>query len=469
MSIIKRFTLRFVFIGIAVIMATGCQSAVADALIDTSRLQQDGLTRPWFTQVQMDVGRDRVETVTFDGEFLTVQTKRGIIQTIDGETGATVWVKNVGSPKLFTSSAGVGPNHTAVVNGSHLFIFDRKTGKHIWNRQLAGGAIGGPGVSKDYVFVPKVDGNLEVYSLDKPKPWKEVRSLADTQFPIWKYNSHGKTMVPPTVFDGMIGWANDRADFYVARLRPMEILFRVETFDNIVVPPVRINSFLYIVSIDGYLYKVHARTGDIYWRFSTGSPLIHRPIAVDGFIYLSTPDGGLYRVLADEEVAEKSGLLDAQRNKKSEPAQQQALKEGKEVWFNPHISQVLSVTRDRIFGLDNKGNIQIVATQSGKSMGSVSTKGISLPITNHLTDRIYLATSNGLIQCLRDLKRVSPEKHNQAPHGKSKPRDEQNKREPNNPGNAEQEDNSFRDSLDDSQNASNDGDNQTDEENNPFE
>lgn len=469
MSTFKQFTLRFVFIGTAVIMATGCQSAVADTLIDTSRLQQDGLTRPWFTQVQMDVRKDRVETVTFDGEFLTVQTKRGIIQTIDGETGATVWVKNVGSPNLFTSSAGVGPNHTAVLNGSHLFIFDRKTGKHIWNRQLAGGVIGGPGVGKDNVFVPKVDGVLEVYSLDEPKPWKEVRSLANTQFPIWKYNSHGKTMVPPTVFNGMIGWANDRADFYVARLRPMEILFRIETFDNIVVPPVHINSFLYIVSIDGYLYKVHTSTGNIHWRFSTGSPLIHRPIAVDGFIYLSTPDGGLYRVLADEEVAEKYGLLDAQQNKKSKPAQQQPLKEGKEVWFNPHISQVLSVTRDRIFGLDNKGNIQIVDTQSGKSLGSVSTEGISLPITNHLTDRIYLATSDGLIQCLHDPKRVSPEKHNQAAHGKSNSQFEKDKREPNNPGNAEQEGHSLDDSLDDSQNAPDDSDDRTDEENNPFE
>ena len=469
MTTFKQFALYFFFIGTAVMMATGCQNAVADTLINTSRLQQNGLTRPWFTQVQMDVGRDRVETVTFDGEFLTVQTKHGIIQTIDGETGDTVWVKKVGDPKLFTSSAGVGPNHTAVVNGSNLFVFDRKTGKQIWNRRLAGGVIGGPGVSKDYAFVPKVDGSLEVYSLDEPKPWKEVRSFADTQFAVWRYNSHGKTMVQPTVFDGVIGWANDRAQFYVARIRPMEILFRVETFDNIVVPPVRINSFLYIVSIDGYLYKVHATTGDILWRFSTGTPLIHRPIAVDGFIYLSTPDGGLYRILADEEVAEKAGLRDARQNKENKPAQQQALKEGGDVWFNPHISQVLSVTRDRIFGLDNKGNIQIVGTQSGKSLGSVSTGGISLPITNHLTDRIYLATSDGLIQCLRDPKRISPEKHSQAPHGKSRPRGERDQRESNNPEDADQEDNSSGDSLDDSKNASNDSDDLTDEGNNPFE
>ena len=73
----------------------------------------------------MNVGRDHVETVNFDGELLTVQTKRGVIQTIDGETGDTLWVANVDSPGLFTSSVGVGPKHAALANGSNLLVFDQ--------------------------------------------------------------------------------------------------------------------------------------------------------------------------------------------------------------------------------------------------------------------------------------------------------------------------------------------------------
>ena len=61
------------------------EPVVADGLIDGRQLQRQGLARPWFAQVQMDVGRDRVENVNFDGELLTIQTKRGVIQTIDGE------------------------------------------------------------------------------------------------------------------------------------------------------------------------------------------------------------------------------------------------------------------------------------------------------------------------------------------------------------------------------------------------
>lgn len=403
MIFLQRMMLCLIVSGIFVITDTEHRPAMADTLVDRGKLQREGLTRPWFTQVQMDVGKDRVESVNFDGELLTVQTKRGVIQTIDGETGDTLWVTNVDSPTLFTSSVGVGPNHTALANGSHLLVFERKTGKQVWSRKLSGGVIGAPGVSKDFIFVPKVDGKVEVYSLDEPRSWKEVRSVSDTQFPVWRYNSHGKTMIQPAIFDGLFGWANDRASFYVARIKPMEILFRLETFENVVAPPVKINSYLYIVSSDGYLYKVHVKTGDIRWRFSTGTPLISRPVALDGFIYISTPDGGLYRILADEEVAEKSGSLNGVQNEAKKPNDfhaKQSLKEGNESWFNPDIAQILSITPDRVFGLDPKGNMQIVDTETGKSLRTVKTGGVSIPITNHLTDRIYLASTNGLIQCI---------------------------------------------------------------------
>ena len=377
MKIFCHFICHAILIVVCAALVGEPRLAFSDSLIDADHLDRYGLTRPWFTQIQMDRGRDRVASVVFDGKLIIVQTKQGMIQAIDGESGDTVWVAHVGNSQLFTSPIGVGPKHVAVVNGSQLFVFDKKNGKLVWNRKLLGGVIGGPGLSEDYVFVPKVDGNLEAYSLDKPKPWKEVRLMDDTQFPVWKYNSHGKTMTRPVVFNQTIGWANDRAHFYVAKLNPMEILFRVEAFDNIVVPPAHINKFLYLASIDGYLYKVHDTTGDIYWRFSTGDSLIHRPVAVDGSIYIATPNGGFYRVLADAEVAKKAKdkSQDQAKNAENSPV----VKEGREVWFNPDVSQVLAVTEDKVFGMDNKENIRIIDNKSGKSLGSIPTHGISFP------------------------------------------------------------------------------------------
>ena len=393
--------------------------ATADPLIDQGQLQQQGMTRTWFAQVQMDRGRDRVESAAYNGKMLVVQTKRGVIQSFDTDTGDTLWVKHVGSPNLFTTSTGVGPKHVAVINGSHLFVFDNETGKQIWFRRLTGGVIGGPCVGSNYVFVPKVAGNLEAYSLGKPKPWENVRSVRDTQFPVWRYNSHGNTMVRPALFKESVGWANDKSEFYVARLQPLEILFRVEALANVMVPPVHINSYFYLASVDGYLHKVHALSGNIRWRFSTGDSIVQQPVARDGFIYLATPHRGLFQVIADEEVAKKAGVLQSDK-----------LKEGGEVWSSPDISQVLAVSPDRVFGMDNKGNIRIVSVKSGKSLGLVPTHNVSLPIVNHLDDHIYLLTSDGLIQCLQDSNRVGPQKTRQKPPGNINPNAEEGRNQP---------------------------------------
>ena len=67
MILLQRILLCFVVSGIFVIADTEHRLAMADTLVDRGKLQREGLTRPWFTQVQMDVGRDRVEAVKFDG------------------------------------------------------------------------------------------------------------------------------------------------------------------------------------------------------------------------------------------------------------------------------------------------------------------------------------------------------------------------------------------------------------------
>ena len=135
---------------------------------------------------------------------------------------------------------------------------------------------------------------------------------------------------------------------------------------------------------------------------------MNRPVAMDGFVYLTTTNGGLYRVLADEEVAKDRGA-----EKEKNVAGRSPMKEGKEVWFAPNISQVLAVHSDKIFGMDRKGNLRIVDNESGKVLGTIPTHGISLPLTNHINDRVYLVTSKGLVQCIRDINAVSPVIHDE--------------------------------------------------------
>lgn len=392
--------------------------AFSDSLIDEATAQAQGLTRPWFSQVQMDRSQDHVQSTTlFDG-MLLLQTRRGVIQAFDGETGETLWVTRVGSPTRLTTPVGASADHAAVVNGSNLFLFERMTGKHLWSRLIGGGIIAAPGISKEYIFVPKVNGILEAYSIDDPK------------IPTWKHNAHGRAMVQPIVENQSVGWPTDRGAFYVARTSPPEIVFRTETYDTIVAPPAYIRPHFYIGSADGYLYKVDERTGDIKWRFSTGEVMANRPVAVDGYIYVTAEGGGLYRVLADKSVAEKANArTDPEANQPGDEAEKVdrnlVAEEGKEVWRNPKIARLLAVTPQRIFGMDNQGTIQIVSTITGRRLGTITTEDISLAVINHVSDRIYLVTDDGLVQCLHDTRIRTPILHRAAnPSGKKDVKDD---------------------------------------------
>ena len=97
-------------------------------IIAETAAARHGLTRAWFTQVQMDVGRSRVQSVVLDDDTLFVQTDRAMIQAINAETGQTLWSKQVGKPNHPTMTPGVSRDLVVVLNGSRLFALNRANG-----------------------------------------------------------------------------------------------------------------------------------------------------------------------------------------------------------------------------------------------------------------------------------------------------------------------------------------------------
>jgi outer membrane protein assembly factor BamB len=363
----------------------------SNSLIDEADAQTHGLSRPWVSQVQLDRSRDKVESVTLGNGIVLVQTQLGTLQAFDAETGKSLWVNHVGSPRHPTTPIGVGPGHVAVINGSQLHVFDRLTGKFIWKRKVGGSVGAAPEVNKEHVFVPKVNGILEAYE------------LKGAVHPVWKHKAHGRSMVQPVVSGTTVGWPSDRGAFYVAATKPPEILFRTEIYDGIDFRPTFLHSHYYIASNNGYLYKVHEKTGDIKWRFSTGESIANRPIVTDGRVYITTEQGGLYCISSTLGVR-KEPRAAAKTNVRNSDNNQQ-------IWQNKDVVRLLAVTPDRIFGMDKLDNIHILSADTGRSLGRLQTEGISLPVVNHISDRIYLVTDTGLVQCLRDTRLSKPHYH----------------------------------------------------------
>ncbi|MEX1224016.1 MAG: PQQ-binding-like beta-propeller repeat protein [Pirellulales bacterium] len=341
-------------------------------LITELEAQQRGLTRAWYVQVPVDRSRDRLQSVNFYDGTLFTQTERGTITALDGETGERLWTTNIGKPDHPTTAIGANKLYVAALNGSTLYVLFRENGKLFWERQMKGAPGAGPALTGDHVFVPMINGLVEGYELD------------DHRRPPWIYNSSGRAIVQPVVTAASIGWPTDRGLFYVAGSELLTVRFRVEAVEPIVTKAGYSYPHFFVPSLDGYLYKVHERSGSMVWRFSAGNPISKQPLAVEDKIFLTAERSGLFcvaNVAADE------------------------------LWWTPRIEQVLSVSEQRVYGVDTSGRLNVMRADTGAVLSKFDVSGLDILLTNTENDRLYLANKYGVVQCLREVELVEPFVH----------------------------------------------------------
>jgi outer membrane protein assembly factor BamB len=421
-------------------------------LIDPTELSRFGLERMWFTHVAVDSARGRVvqivqhvsstESVTsFDvvhsagkytyretdmdsfgkvigvarakrlaeiklGDLQAAQVKAqvkevviprisvyaltdsGRIHAIDGETGRTRWKTAVGDPRYPSEGLAANDQYVAAVNGSSLYVLKSSNGDVAWERKTSGVPGAGPALTNTMAYVPMLNGNMEAYPLDN------VRATPAN------FRSQGRAMIQPLFTGSHVAWPTDRGHLYVTLAEENRINFRLEANDTFVARP----SFLspdriVAASIDGFVYCLLEAKGSLQWRFSTGEPISARPLAVDNTVYAVTTDGSLFAI---------EGAT------------------GREMWNADHMENVLSASKQRLYGMSDTSRLAILDRQTGSVFGSLSTEALNLAYVNQLTDRVLIGTASGMLQCLREqslevpllhveIKKPEPEKAKRAP------------------------------------------------------
>ena len=134
-------------------------------IISQDQAARYGLTRPWFTQVEMDSGRSRLQNLVLRDGILYAQTDSSTVHAIDAETGATLWAKQIGLASRPSMPLGVGPKLLALVNGTRLYVVNRFDGKILLDTELRGPASAGPAVSGERIYVPLANGLLVSYRI----------------------------------------------------------------------------------------------------------------------------------------------------------------------------------------------------------------------------------------------------------------------------------------------------------------
>ena len=341
-------------------------SHVMKPLLDLSKANPDALPR---------MTRKVIPDIT-----LFAVTDRALTIAIDGETGRTIWTSFAGHPNYPTLGPGVSDKYVAIVNGVTVYILDSANGDIVATQRFQGAAGAGPALSDEFVFIPMVKGAMVGFHMGD--------LIAGRFLSPKRFKCHGISTMQPLVVPGSVIWPTDRGHLYVANSDRQGVRYRLEAQDDIVTLPVAYfaeNAIkLIVVSIDGYVYCLHERSGEVLWRFSAGQSMSETPIVHEEYAYVFTDRGSMFKI---------------------------SVETGEEVWRVQGIKKCIASSEERLYCVNRSGQILIVDPKSGGTMARMSTELADFKVFNTSTDRIYIGTKTGQLQCLREVQNEWPVLH----------------------------------------------------------
>jgi outer membrane protein assembly factor BamB len=335
-----------------------------------------------------------------------VQSRRGVLQAFDAGSGRTIWVTQVGNREKPSEPPAVNAEYIAVVNGTDLYVLDRRDGGIVFRKGLNDVPTAGLAISREWIFVPMISGNVVAYKLPdinlralpeaksavgaKPKELSErERRLRDMQraeygggqIPTMRFASFSPVVIPPLVTRNKLAWTESRGRIYLAQKDRPQVDSRFDALEPITAPLTYWRQHIFAASRDGYVYALHELRGTVSWRFSVGEPMNQPPVPMDDAIYATADTGGMY-------------CLD--------------LRSGDQRWWAPGIKSFLAASSSRLYVADNTGAMQVLDRASGARLDSIRIDRLDLRVTNLRSDRIFIGTHTGVLQCLHESQQTDP-------------------------------------------------------------
>ena len=419
-------------LGAAVLVAVFCVCSHLKAdfyqsgIIPEPTAKRHGLARPWYTQIQMDRGQGRVRHVVLHDGALYVASDRAMVHAIDAETGKTLWAKQIGRPDHPTMRPGLSNDLLAIVNGSQLYVVNRYNGDLLYKTEVGGAPGAGPGVSEKRAYIPMISGLVMAYRLEPlTDPMRELgkikKDLTEEEkaemeqdrrdnlrlnqeyVPPLTCFSQGKAMVQPIIArenegEEYVIWPTDAGFMNIGRVDRrsedrLTVKFRLETDEGIAAQPTYLPSdpddpsksgVIYAASRDGFVHAVEENSGDSLWRFSTGEPILEPAVVIGDRVFVATQPGGMFCIEA---------------------------KTGKELWWAPRIQQFVSASKERVYAVDKVGRMLVLHAKTGTRLDTFPIPGLPIRLLNTTNDRIFLANTTGVIQCLHEIELTDPFVH----------------------------------------------------------
>jgi outer membrane protein assembly factor BamB len=405
-------------------------------LLDRLNLQMN-----FRTYVPMESTRDGITTVQMHLGNLYVQTRSGLVTLIDAETGATLWRQRVGRPYVAEHGLAFNSREVYVVNNVYIYGLDGLTGAVHWSYRLPEGVAAPPVADENVIYIATQTGRLGAFLLPRldlaairPSETREERykrlgtlrtdtggtsstvshltttaseaSTAEEEAGprptrLWTDVNSLRMELPLVVTQDrlLVPTSNGLVLAYGKLPKPSsapELTYRFSTEAPIRVPAGYMDGVAYIGSEQGDLYALTASNGRLLWRYTVGIPFSRRPAVTAEDVYIVAARQGMRRLdrrtgLPLWRIPTPGGLAEC----------------------NATADYFLASNPKYVYALDASGHLLVLDRRRGITLSGFDTRDFVFPISNDVTDRVYLAANNGLIVCLRDREYVKPIRHRQ--------------------------------------------------------
>jgi hypothetical protein len=402
----------------------GCGGGLSGTPADEFVAERMGLVREWVAQVPFDSARADLEHVVVGDGLVVAQTGDGGVHAFAAAPfaatttprpgapaiGSLLWSRTLGAADGPTTVAGIGPRLVTVARDLELFAVDRDTGAARWRQRLGRLPGGGAVEIGDWVYALPSGGGIRRLTFDPLQP------TADESAPVAVQRTKPGT--------------KKAAKKAIADAKPTAESLRPRTFDSAgpVERPVRaLGKGIAWTTNGGVL--VTLQPTDVDWdrfEFALNSPAVDTPITRGDAVFAATTAADLARVDFVESGSRglRTGwhvVLDAVPDAgpflggdtlvvslgESGLAAFSA-ETGAALWRSPVAGRVLAVVGDRVWIIDRTGRLAGIDLATGERRERLCLGGFSFPVVNAESDRLILASPDGLLAVLAPRKPVTP-------------------------------------------------------------
>ena len=301
--------------------------------------------------------------------YLYTLANNGTVECRDAETGAPVWLSQHGTPSLGYGGLGVDNEYLTFTNGANIIQIDVLNGEPMVTDRTKNTPLYGSMIAGDYVVYPTVRDGIA------GEPLRDITEVGFSDI-VQGLANHMPSKSPHSA---LIAWGTDAGYVYVMELSgKRNMQFRLDTDGVVSGQPVSAqgNRFFFASSV-GQVYCLRAtRSGDVVWNRPYGVPFFKPGYLFDDAAFFVSDYGQLFALEQNNGISRWESSVGG-------------------------IDRVLGGLGQHLYVRKTDQSFAVIDSKTGELVLSDPGLRVGKMLVNTVTNRFYLVSNQGSVQCLR--------------------------------------------------------------------